>query len=97
MATSPTPVRSTAALSNNERFMHALRRFEAVRTRPTTLAADEFFSKENEREGWKSLPRRLQRLCQILQDWVRQTKDIEIGERDLIILWFCYCSESRKQ
>lgn len=61
--------------------MNTLRRFEAVSTRPTTLAAQEFFAKENEREVWQSLPRRLQRLCQILQDWVRQMISYNVKPR----------------
>lgn len=46
----------------------ARQRLERIRNRPTFAAAKEFFGGSN--VDWKSLPRRLERLCQAIQDWV---------------------------
>lgn len=48
---------------------HALARIQAVSTRPTTMAAKEFFANGGTRE-WESLPKRLERLVGVLNDWV---------------------------
>jgi hypothetical protein len=59
------------ARSDEERWLQAYRRIRAVRTRPTTIAAHEFFA-END---WQSLPRRLFRLAQLLEQWVRNKEE----------------------
>ena len=41
---------------------------KAVRTRPSTLAAKEFFAGER---NWKSLPLRIRRLVDVFESWVR--------------------------
>ena len=58
---------ATSATSEDEQFLKAYRRIRAVRTRPTTVAANEFFADQD----WQSLPKRLERLCHVLQQWVR--------------------------
>lgn len=64
---------SAALTTNDERFLQAYRRIRAFKTRPTTIAAQEFFgSSPPMMECWQqSLPQRLQRLCDILTTWVR--------------------------
>ena len=48
---------------------YGLARMRAVKTRPSTVAAEEFFAPNN--RDWKNLPSRLQKLVQSLHDWVR--------------------------
>lgn len=57
---------SEATIGRNQ---YALARFKAVRTRPSTVAANEFFSDGGTRDV-DSLPRRLDRLTQVLVKWV---------------------------
>jgi hypothetical protein len=52
------------------RDQYALARVKAVQTRPSTVAAKEFFSNGGTRE-LESLPGRLDRLAQVLEAWVR--------------------------
>ena len=59
---------TTTTSSNQEQIQRAYRRIRAVRTRPSTVAAQEFFEDPN--DDWTTLPRRLKRLCQVLDDWV---------------------------
>lgn len=53
------------------RNQYALARFKAVQTRPSTVAAKEFFSNGGGTREMDSLPRRLDRLVQVLGSWVR--------------------------
>lgn len=55
-------------VSNKDREELALARIKAVRTRPSTLAAKEFFAGER---NWKSLPLRIRRLVDVFDSWVR--------------------------
>ena len=55
-------------VSNKDREELALARIKAVRTRPSTLAAKEFFAGER---NWKSLPLRIRRLVDVFESWVR--------------------------
>lgn len=56
-------------VSTNERAQLAQLRIEAVKTRPSTVAAQEFFAGDRKS---KSLPRRIRRLTQVLESWVRR-------------------------
>jgi hypothetical protein len=74
MASSSTMTATTTrVLSNQERQQQAFARIKAIHTRPTTLAAQEFFS-SGKNTDWKSLPRRLRRLCEVLEHWVRNNQ-----------------------
>jgi hypothetical protein len=61
-----TTTATTPRSVKDEQFLRAYRRIRAVRTRPTTLAAREFFADDN----WQTLPLRLLRLCNVLEQWV---------------------------
>jgi len=56
-----------ASTALQEQCQKVRQRVETVRMRPTTRAAEEFFQDND----WQSLPRRLERLVQVLQAWVR--------------------------
>ena len=69
MATSmATP--ATRIVPKDERRALALARIQCSRSRPSTVAAQEFF--EGGR-NWQSLPGRVRRLCEVLEAWVRTT------------------------
>jgi hypothetical protein len=55
-------------VSNADREALAQARIKAVKTRPSTLAAQEFFSGDR---TWKSLPRRVQLMVDVFESWVR--------------------------
>lgn len=55
-------------ISNAERQEIAQARIEAVKTRPSSLAAQEFFSGDR---SWKSLPKRVQQIVDVFESWVR--------------------------
>ena len=75
-------------LTDEERKQRAMARINAFHTRPSTLAAKDFFQKstatkdnnsgerrkKQRRNLWKSLPGRVRKLCETLQEWVRQKK-----------------------
>jgi hypothetical protein len=63
-----TAVKPLRVVSTTERKDLALARIKAVRTRPSTLAAEEFFSGD---QHWKSLPHRIRRLVKVFENWVR--------------------------
>jgi hypothetical protein len=47
-------------------------KLESVNTRTTTVAAEELFAGSPSTEEWRTtLPQRLERLCQVLESWVR--------------------------
>ena len=58
-----------------ERSAHATACFQAFPDRPSTRAAQEFFRDENGSQPlhWKNLPQRVERLCEVLDNWVRLT------------------------
>ena len=70
--TTTTTTSTIRMVSNEERKALAIARIQAIRTRPTTVAAQEFFAGSSHRD-WKSLPRRLRKLCDVLEAWVRTT------------------------
>lgn len=53
-------------------YAAAKQQLERVRTRPSTVMADEFFSVSSSSSSnhWQTLPQRLARLCHQLQTWV---------------------------
>jgi anaphase-promoting complex subunit 2 len=53
-------------------------RINAVRSRKSTLAAKEFFSAPDSKD-WRSLPRRLGRLCQVLEGWDADNGSLEMS------------------
>jgi hypothetical protein len=55
-------------VSNAEREALAQARIKAVKTRPSTLAVQEFFSGDR---TWKSLPRRVELMVDVFESWVR--------------------------
>jgi hypothetical protein len=57
-----------------ERRQRALSRIHAVRSRPTTIAAQEFFSGVDSK-NWRTLPQRLERFCQVLEGWVSSVQE----------------------
>ena len=56
-------------VSNEDREELAFARIKAVKTRPSTVAAKEFFSGDRK---WNTLPRRVRRLVDVYESWVRQ-------------------------
>eukprot|EP00550_Attheya_septentrionalis_P003183 CAMPEP_0198286292 /NCGR_PEP_ID=MMETSP1449-20131203/5415_1 /TAXON_ID=420275 /ORGANISM="Attheya septentrionalis, Strain CCMP2084" /LENGTH=782 /DNA_ID=CAMNT_0043983991 /DNA_START=169 /DNA_END=2517 /DNA_ORIENTATION=- len=67
------PVVFPAGASKNHNWERAYQRANAVRSRPSTLAAQEFFSPShdldpscNNNNDWRTLPARLEALCQYL-------------------------------
>jgi hypothetical protein len=62
-----TTAATTPRSVKDEQFLRAYRQIRAVRTRPTTVAAREFFADDN---NWQTLPLRLLRLCNVLEQWV---------------------------
>ena len=60
-----------AAFSKEGRLQHAYSSLNAVSVRPSTVAAKKFFSDtDGTSNDWKSLPDRVERLCQSLEAWV---------------------------
>ena len=63
-------------LSSDRRKEIAIARYQAFETRPTTVAAKEFFNGDGingtrrKANNWRSLPQRVRRLCQVLENWV---------------------------
>jgi hypothetical protein len=52
-------------------------KLESVNTRTTTVAAEELFAGSPSTEEWRTtLPQRLERLCQVLESWVRVTCEV---------------------
>lgn len=70
--TTTTNRRVLGALSNEERWQRAQGRLNAVHSRLSTVAAKEFFSEaDGSSNDWKTLPERINRLCQAFEGWVR--------------------------
>jgi hypothetical protein len=59
--------------ASNEAMWNSVReKVESVKTRTTTVAAEEFFAGSPSTEEWRTtLPQGLERLCQVLESWVR--------------------------
>lgn len=57
-----------------QRQLRALERFRAYDTRPSTVAAKEFFGDSDRSTKsplhWETLPERVDKLCQTLMGWV---------------------------
>jgi hypothetical protein len=71
-----------------ERRQRALSRIHAVRSRPTAIAAQEFFAGVDAK-NWRSLPQRLERLCQVLEGWVsfvQENRSRVLGDGSNILL-----------
>lgn len=66
--TATTTLPSFGNNSNSEKLQAAFQRIRAVRSRPSTAAAQEFFADPN--DDWMTLPRRLKRLVQVFEEWV---------------------------
>lgn len=56
-------------VTTEERAQLAQLRIQAVQSRPSTVAAQEFFAGDRKS---KSLARRIRRLTQVLESWVRE-------------------------
>lgn len=53
--------------------------YQPYETRPSTIAAKEFFHGTTANHfDWKSLPNRVERLCQVLREWVRLLQNTTI-------------------
>jgi hypothetical protein len=70
----------------DQQHKYALDRVKAVQTRPSTVAADEFFSSDvgggrgtTTQASVASLPFRLNRLTQALESWVRSFRNVCYG------------------
>ena len=77
-------IRDLRILTNEERRTRALSRIHSYATRPSTIAADAFFGNDpgtNKSLSWKTLPRRIHDLCQVLEGWVRTNESIVSGRR----------------
>jgi hypothetical protein len=66
---------------------YGLARMRSVTTRPSSVAADEFFCNGGTRD-WKNLPARLQKLVDALELWV---SDIRGGGKTNVA-WICFFS-----
>jgi hypothetical protein len=68
---------SGEASASNEAMWNSVReKLESVNTRTTTVAAEELFAGSPSTEEWRTtLPQRLERLCQVLESWVRVCDD----------------------
>jgi hypothetical protein len=65
-------VSGEASASNEAMWTTVRDKLESVKTRTTTVAAEEFFAGSPSTEEWrKTLPQRLERLCHVLESWVR--------------------------
>jgi hypothetical protein len=72
MTTTSTNRRVLGALSNEERWQRAQGRLNAVNSRTSTVAAQQFFAEtDGSSNDWKTLPERINRLCQAFEGWVR--------------------------
>lgn len=60
----------TGVLSRADQIQFVKEKLRAVKERPSTLAAAEFFEKDD----WESLPSRIERLCSRWDAWVRIAK-----------------------
>jgi hypothetical protein len=80
MATSMAALSGEASAASNESLSmwnNVREQLESVNTRTTTVAAEELFAGSPSTEEWRTtLPRRLERLCQVLESWVRVPCDL---------------------
>lgn len=66
------PLAPPPPISQEELFLKAYRRIRSSKTRPSTVAAQEFFASSNN----ASLTERLERLVQVLQEWVSNNETV---------------------
>jgi hypothetical protein len=82
-------VGTTAALMHSSFSLYhgdeesALERLSLVRTRPSTVMAEEFCSSPD--LSWRSLPNRLDTLVQRLHSWVRNVSCTSLGAQFVVL------------
>lgn len=62
-------------MTKQQQDKYGLARLKSVKTRPSTIAAEEFFS-PSMNNNWKTLPSRLYKLVDALNSWVRVFIDV---------------------